>query len=100
MQFAVITAGSVPGATPSVCPFSGGEHVMKSPVIVIGVVLIVLGVVALAYQGITYTTQEKILEVGPLKATAEKKHTVPLPPIVGGLALAAGVILVAVGSRR
>ena len=73
---------------------------MKSPVIVIGVVLIVLGVVALAYQGITYTTQEKILEVGPLKATAEKKHTVPLPPIVGGLALTAGVILVAVGSRR
>ena len=73
---------------------------MKSPVIVIGVVLIVLGVVALAYQGITYTTHEKILEVGPVKATAEKQHTVPLPPIVGGLALAAGVILVILGSRR
>jgi hypothetical protein len=73
---------------------------MKSPVVLIGVVLIVLGVIALAYQGITYTTQEKILEVGPLKATAEKKHTVPLPPILGGLALAAGVVLLVVASRR
>ena len=73
---------------------------MKSPVIVIGIVLIVLGVIALAYQGITYTTHEKVLEVGPLKATAEKKHTIPLPPVLGGLALAAGVVLVIVGSRR
>jgi len=73
---------------------------MKSPVILIGVVLIVLGVIALAYQGITYTTQENVLEVGPLKATAEKKHTVPLPPILGGLALAAGVVLLVAGSRR
>ena len=73
---------------------------MKSPVIVIGVVLIVLGVIALAYQGITYTTREKVLEVGPLKATAEKQHTIPLPPVLGGLALAAGVVLVIAGSRR
>ena len=73
---------------------------MKSPVILIGVVLIILGVIALAYQGITYTTHEKVLEVGPLKATAEKKHTVPLPPVLGGLALAAGVVLVIAGSRR
>ena len=73
---------------------------MKSPVIVIGVVLIVLGVIALAYQGITYTTHEKVLEVGPLKATAEKQHTIPLPPVLGGLALAAGVVLVIAGSRR
>ena len=73
---------------------------MKSPVILIGVVLIVLGVIALAYQGITYTTHEKVLEVGPLKATAEKKHTVPLPPVLGGLTLAAGVVLVIAGSWR
>jgi hypothetical protein len=51
----------------------GGEHAMKSPAVLIGVVLIVIGVIALAYQGITYTTQEKILDLGPLKATAEKK---------------------------
>ena len=70
------------------------------PVTVVGIALIILGVLALAYQGITYTTQEKVLEVGPLKATAEKKHTVPLPPILGGLALAAGVVLLVAGSRR
>ena len=73
---------------------------MKSPAILIGVVLIVLGVIALAYQGITYTTHEKVLEVGPLKATAEKKHTVPLSPVLGGLALAAGVVRVIAGSRK
>jgi hypothetical protein len=85
---------------PQHLPSIRGEHVMKSPVILIGVVLIVLGVIALAYQGITYTTHEKVLEVGPLKATAEKKHTVPLPPVLGGLTLAAGVVLVIAGSWR
>jgi len=57
-------------------------------------------VVSLAYQGITYTTREKVLEVGPIKATAEKEKTIPLPPILGGLALAGGVVLLAVGARR
>jgi hypothetical protein len=69
------------------------------PVMLIGIVLIVLGAVALAYQGITYTTQEKVVDLGPLKITKEEKKTVPLPPILGGLALAAGVGLVVVGSR-
>jgi len=73
---------------------------MKSPLVLIGVLLIVLGVIALAYQGITYTTQEKVLEVGPFKATTEKEHTIPLPPVLGGLALAAGVVLVIAGSRK
>jgi hypothetical protein len=66
----------------------------------VGVVLIILGVVALAYQGITYTTREKIIDVGPLKASVDKERSIPLPPIVGGLALAGGVILVIVGARR
>jgi hypothetical protein len=57
-------------------------------------------VVSLAYQGITYTTNEKVLEVGPIKATAEKERTIPLPPILGGLALAGGVVLLLVGARR
>jgi hypothetical protein len=57
-------------------------------------------VVSLAYQGITYTTREKVLEVGPIKATAEKERTIPLPPILGGLALAGGVVLLVVGARR
>jgi len=73
---------------------------MKSGLLVIAVVLIAIGVVSLAYQGITYTTREKVLEVGPIKATAEKERTIPLPPILGGLALAGGVVLLVVGARR
>ena len=70
------------------------------PMMLVGVALIILGVVALAYQGITYTTREKIIDIGPLKASVDKEKSIPLPPIVGGLALAGGVILVIVGARR
>jgi hypothetical protein len=73
---------------------------MKSGVLIIAVVLIAIGVVSLAYQGITYTTREKILDLGPIKATADKEKTIPLPPILGGLALAGGVVLLVVGARR
>jgi hypothetical protein len=73
---------------------------MKSGLLVIAIVLIAIGVVSLAYQGITYTTREKVLEVGPIKATAEKEKTIPLPPILGGLALAGGVVLLVAGARR
>ena len=73
---------------------------MKSGVLIIAIVLIAIGVVSLAYQGITYTTREKIVDLGPIQATADKKHTVPLPPILGGLALAGGVVLLVVGARR
>jgi len=73
---------------------------MKSGVLIVAIVLIAIGVVSLAYQGITYNTREKIVDLGPIKATADKKHTVPLPPILGGLALAGGVVLLVVGSRR
>jgi len=73
---------------------------MKSGVLVVAIVLIAIGVVSLAYQGITYTTREKVLEVGPIKATAEKEKTIPLPPILGGVALAGGVVLLVVGARR
>jgi uncharacterized membrane protein len=69
------------------------------PVAMLGIVLIVLGVVALAYQGITYTTREKVVDLGPLKVETKKEKTIPLPPVLGGLALAAGVVLVIVGSR-
>ncbi|HZP36279.1 MAG TPA: DUF3185 domain-containing protein [Methylomirabilota bacterium] len=73
---------------------------MKSGLLVVAIILIAVGVVSLAYQGITYTTREKVLEVGPIKATAEKEKTIPLPPILGGLALAGGVVLLVVGARR
>lgn len=73
---------------------------MKSGVLIVAIVLIAIGVVSLAYQGITYTTREKIIDLGPLKATADKEKTIPLPPILGGLALAGGVVLLVVGARR
>jgi hypothetical protein len=73
---------------------------MKSGVLIVAIMLIAIGVVSLAYEGITYTTREKVLEVGPIKATAEKEKTIPLPPILGGLALAGGVVLLVVGARR
>jgi hypothetical protein len=65
----------------------------------VGIVLIVIGVLALAYQGITYTTHEKIIDLGPLKAEVEKTKTIPLPPVLGVLALAGGIVLVVVGRK-
>ena len=73
---------------------------MKSGVLIVAIVLIASGVVSLAYPGITNTTREKVLDLGPIKATAEKEKTIPLPPILGGLALAGGVVLLVVGARR
>jgi hypothetical protein len=67
---------------------------------ILGIALIVLGVVSLAYQGITYTTQEKVIDLGPLKATVEKKETIPLPPLLGGLSLVGGIVLLIVGARK
>ena len=74
------------------------------PAGIVGILLIILGVVALAYQGFTYTTREnkKVLDLGPLKvdATVETQKTVPLPPILGVAALAGGVVLVVMGSKK
>lgn len=67
---------------------------------IVGVLLIVLGVVALAYQGINYTTRDTIIDVGPVHATAERHRTLPVPPVVGGLAVVGGVLLLLTGRRR
>jgi hypothetical protein len=56
--------------------------------------------VAFAYQGITYTTREKVIDLGPLQATVDTKKTLPLPPLVGGLALVSGIVLLIVGARK
>ena len=72
---------------------------MKTATLV-GIALIVLGLVVFAYHGITYTTREKVIDLGPLQATVDKERTIPLPPIVGGLALVGGIVLVIVGARR
>jgi uncharacterized membrane protein len=66
----------------------------------IGIVLILLGVVALMYQGITYTKTEKLLDIGPIHATTETQKTIPLPPVVGGLALLGGIVVLVLGDRR
>lgn len=65
-----------------------------------GILLIVFGVIALAYGGFSYTKTEEIVDLGPIQATAETRETVPLPPILGGLALAGGIVLLIAGSRR
>jgi len=67
---------------------------------IIAIMLIALGIAAFAYQGITYTTREKVIEIGPLQMTAEKTKTLPLPPIVGAIALVGGIVLLVVGSRK
>jgi hypothetical protein len=65
-----------------------------------GIVLIVLGTLALAYQGFTYTTRETVIDIGPIKATADRERTFPLPPIIGIVAIAGGVALMFGGSRK
>jgi hypothetical protein len=72
---------------------------MKSQSIV-AIVLIALGIIAFAYQGITYTTTEKAVDLGPIQITAEKTHTFPLPPIVGGIALVGGIVLLVVSGKK
>jgi uncharacterized membrane protein YidH (DUF202 family) len=69
------------------------------PMVIIGIILIIAGVVALAYGGFSFTTTEKVAEVGPLKVEKDKTRTVAIPPIIGGVALVAGVVLVVAGAR-
>ena len=65
----------------------------------LGIVLIVLGLVALAWGGFSYTTREKVVDIGPIEATRDKTHHVPLSPIAGAAALIGGVVLVVAGKR-
>ena len=66
----------------------------------IAIVLIAIGILALVYQGITYTTQEKVVDLGPIQMTAEKQKTIPLPPIVGVVALVGGIVLLVLGKKN
>lgn len=66
-----------------------------NPKTVIGIVLIIIGILSLGYQGITYTTHKKVLDIGPVEATKTEHKSIPLPPIVGILALAGGVVVLA-----
>jgi uncharacterized membrane protein len=71
-----------------------------NPLTLVGIALIILGIVAFAYQGITYTSREKIVDIGPFQATADTKKTIPLSPLVGGAALVGGIVLVVVGAKK
>ncbi len=66
----------------------------------LGILLIVLGVAAFAYQGITYTTRETAIDLGPVQVTTERTRRLPLPPIVGAVALVGGIALLLAGSRK
>jgi len=67
---------------------------------IIAIILIAVGVVVFTYQGITYTTREKVVDLGPIQMTAEKTKTLPLPPILGAIALVGGIVLLVVGNRK
>jgi UDP-N-acetylmuramyl pentapeptide phosphotransferase/UDP-N-acetylglucosamine-1-phosphate transferase len=68
------------------------------PMVSVGILLIVLGALVLGYQGINYTREKKVLDVGSVHLTKETHERIPLPPILGGLALVGGVVLVVMGA--
>ncbi len=74
--------------------------IFMKPTIVIAILLIVLGVFAFAYQGFSYTTTEKAIDLGPIQVTTEKTHSFPLPPVVGGIALVGGILLLITARKR
>ena len=67
---------------------------------IVGIILIVLGIVAFVFQGITYTTQKNVINVGPIHATAEEKKTIPLPPVLGAIALVGGIVLLVAAGKK
>jgi len=70
------------------------------PMTLAGVVLVVLGGLALVYQGVNYTSRETVIDIGPLHATADRERTLPLPPVLGIMALVGGVVLLVTGARK
>ena len=66
----------------------------------VGIVLVILGVVGLAYGGVTWTTKEKVVDMGPLQVSHDKTQSLPLPPIAGGICLIAGVVLLVAAGRQ
>jgi hypothetical protein len=66
----------------------------------LGILFVVVGALALVYQGFNYTRQDKILDIGPIQATAERHERISFPPVIGGLALVGGVVLLVVGARQ
>ena len=76
------------------------EATNMKPITIAGIVLIVLSALALAYQGITYTRQKPVLDIGPIHATEDTQEHISLPPILGGIGLVAGIALLVVGAKQ
>ena len=70
------------------------------PAGIVGIILIAIGIIALAYGGFSYTKREKIIDAGPLQVSADREKTVPFPPILGGICLVGGIVLVLAGNRK
>jgi hypothetical protein len=66
---------------------------------ILGIVLLVVGIIALGYQGVSYTTQKKVVDLGPIQATKEEHHNIPIPPVVGAIALIGGLVVLFTGRR-
>lgn len=66
---------------------------------ILAVILVVIGAIALAYHGISYTTQKKVVDIGPIQATKQEHHTIPLPPLLGAIALIAGIAVLVTGRK-
>ncbi len=66
----------------------------------VGLILIALGLVGVIWGGFTYTTRKTVIDLGPIQATSDQKHTVPLPPIAGAIALVGGITLLAISSKQ
>jgi uncharacterized membrane protein len=72
----------------------------RTPLIAIGVVLVLLGAAILIWKGVSYTQRETLVDVGSVTVTADTRKSVPLSPILGGVALAGGAVLIVVGYRK
>jgi uncharacterized membrane protein YidH (DUF202 family) len=70
------------------------------PAVIVGVLLIIVGIAGLAFGGFSFTRKEKVLDVGPIEASADKKESLPVPPVLGALAIVGGVVLLATSARR
>jgi hypothetical protein len=70
------------------------------PAAIVGILLVIIGVIGLAYGGISYTKQKTVVDLGPIKATADERKTIPVPPIVGGIALVGGIVLLVTGGKK
>ena len=70
------------------------------PVTIVGILLVIIGVIGLGYGGISYTREKTVVDIGPIKATADTRETIPVPPILGGIALVGGILMLVKGAKK